>query len=136
MIGAVFLMIFKMLDGSNTLLLFVVLFISAGFSFGLLSLITGPIATEAAPLGLIASTGGVIVGIGEIFGGGVAPGIGGAIAGRFGIQHTLDLALGGLVVGTIVSLFYRETAPRKVGRSADESALDQLEDRVGGVRPV
>jgi predicted MFS family arabinose efflux permease len=135
-IGAAFLVIFKTMDGSNTLLLFVVLFISAGSSFGLLSLITGPIATEAAPLGLIASTGGVIIGIGEIFGGGVAPGVGGAIAGRFGIQHTLDLALGGLVVGIIVSLFYKETAPRKVGRSADESALDQLEDEVGGISRV
>jgi hypothetical protein len=46
------------------------------------------------------------------------------------------LALGGLVVGIIVSLCYKETAPRKISRSADESALDQLEDKVGGVSLV
>jgi hypothetical protein len=33
----------------------------------------------------------------------------------------------------VVSLFYQETAPRKVGRGAAESALDRLEDKVGGV---
>ncbi|MDB5458521.1 MAG: transporter, partial [Caulobacteraceae bacterium] len=73
------------------------------------------------------------VAVGEIFGGGVAPGLAGFLAGKFGIQYTLYLALGGLVVGVLVSLFYKETAPRKVGRSEAESALDRLEDEIGGV---
>jgi MFS family permease len=130
LVGAVFLFIFQHMGGGNPLLLGVVLFISAGFAFGLLSLITGPIASEAAPLGMIAGTTGVIVCVGEVFGGGVAPNIGGRIAGAFGIQHTLDLALAGLVVGTVVSLFYKETAPRfaKAGHGA-ESALDVFEDK-------
>jgi MFS family permease len=114
-------------------LLFVLLFISAAFSFGLLSLITGPIAAEAAPLGMIASTTGLIVAVGEIFGGGFAPGLAGFLAGKFGIQYTLYLALGGLIVGVFVSLFYKETAPRKVGKGAGESAIDQLEDKIGAV---
>jgi MFS family permease len=132
LVGAVFLVAFMNAGPGNLLVLFVLLFISAGFAFGLLSLITGPIAAEAAPLGMIASTSGMIVGVGEIFGGGFAPAIAGGIAGRYGIQYTLYMALIGLVVGVIVSLFYKETAPSKVGVSAAESALDQLEDKIGG----
>jgi hypothetical protein len=38
-----------------------------------------------------------------------------------------------LVVGVLVSLFYKETAPRKVGHGKAESSLDRLEDQIGGV---
>jgi MFS family permease len=129
-IGAVFLWMFMQLTASSgPLVLFVVLFISAGFSFGLLSLITGPIASEAAPLGMIAGATGVIVAVGEIFGGGVAPGVGGWIAQNYGIQNVLWLALAGLVVGIVVSLFYKETAPRLAKKGVgEESALDVFED--------
>jgi predicted MFS family arabinose efflux permease len=131
LIGAVFLWLFMQLTAaSGPTMLFGVLFISAGFSFGLLTLITGPISAEAAPLGMMASTGGIIIACGEIFGGGVAPAIGGYIAQNYGIQNTLWLAFGGLVVGTLVSLFYKETAPRfaKSGKGT-ESALDVFEDQ-------
>jgi predicted MFS family arabinose efflux permease len=131
LIGAVFLVLFMRTGGSNPLLLFILLFISSGFSFGLLSLITGPIAAEAAPAGMIASATGLIVSVGEIFGGGFAPAIAGGIAGQYGIQSTLYMALGGLVIGVIVSLFYKETAPRKVGHGAAELAIDRLEDEAG-----
>lgn len=129
LVGAVFLFIFMKMGAGNIPLLFLVLFISAGFSFGLLSLITGPIASEAAPLGMIAGTAGAIVAVGEIFGGGFAPAIGGQIVAKYGIQNVLWLALGGLVVGVLVSLAYKETAPKfaKAGAGA-ESALDVYED--------
>ena len=133
LVGAVFLVLFMRAGAGNLPLLFMLLFISAGFAFGLLSLITGPIAAEAAPLGMIASTTGMIVAVGEIFGGGFAPAIAGSLAGKYGIQSTLYMALAGLVVGIVVSLFFKETAPRKVGRGAAESALDRLEDQIGGV---
>jgi MFS family permease len=133
LVGAIFLVLFMRTGASNLPLLFGLLFISAAFSFGLLSLITGPIAAEAAPLGMIASTTGLVVAVGEIFGGGFAPGLAGFLAGKFGIQYTLYLALGGLIVGVFVSLFYKETAPRKVGKGAGESAIDQLEDKIGAV---
>ena len=94
-------------------------FVACFFCFGLLGLITGPIAAEAAPTGLISSTTGIIVGSGEIFGGGVAPVIAGAIAQHYGIQHTLTMALIGLSLGVVVSLLLQETAPRLVAiRSA------------------
>ncbi|MGI4880892.1 MAG: MFS transporter [Janthinobacterium lividum] len=132
-VGALFLVFFMNAGRDNLLLLFCLLFVSAAFAFGLLSLITGPISAEAAPIGMIASSSGIIIGVGEIFGGGVAPSIAGTIASSYGVQYTLYLALGGLVVGAVVSLFYRETAPSKVGKGDGESPLDKLEDRVGEV---
>jgi MFS family permease len=132
-VGAVFLLLFMHASGDNLFVLFVLLFISAGFAFGLLALITGPISAEAAPAGMIASTGGIIIGVGEIFGGGIAPLIGAAIATSYGVRYTLYLALGGLVAGVIISLFYKETAPIKVGKNEQESPLDQLEDRIGAI---
>jgi predicted MFS family arabinose efflux permease len=97
--------------------LFALLFVGCFCCFGLLGLLTGAVAAEAAPRGLVSSTTGIIVASGEIFGGGIAPVIAGAVAQHFGIQRTLTMALVGLAVGIIVCLFLRETAPRLVGRS-------------------
>jgi len=91
----------------------------------LFALITGPIATEAAPLGLISSAAGIIIGAGEIFGGGVAPAIAGAIAQKYGIQYVPYFALAGLMAGVVVSLFLQETAPSRTGGSVSD--LDKLE---------
>jgi predicted MFS family arabinose efflux permease len=128
-VGAVFVWLFIQ-QGPDPTMLFILLFIGAGFAFGLLSLITGPIAVEAAPLGLISTAAGIIIGAGEIFGGGIAPVIAGSIASSYGIQDVLYFALGGLVLGVVVSLFFKETAPRKVQGGSD---LDRLESRMGSV---
>jgi predicted MFS family arabinose efflux permease len=111
-VGALFLYAFMQTDASPGML-FVLLFAACFCCFGLLGLITGPIAAEAAPRGLVSSTAGVIIGSGEIFGGGVAPSLAGAVAQHFGLQHTLTMALTGLSIGIVVCLFLRETAPRK-----------------------
>jgi predicted MFS family arabinose efflux permease len=116
-IAAAFLYAFAK-TGANPVLLFALLFGSCFFCFGLLGLITGPIAAEAAPIGLVSSTAGIIIGSGEIFGGGIAPAIAGAIAQNYGIQHTLTMALTGLCLGVVTSLFFQETAPRKVSNPA------------------
>jgi len=96
--------------------LFALLFVACFCCFGLLGLLTGAVAAEAAPRGLVSSTTGIIVASGEIFGGGVAPVIAGAVAQHFGIQRTLTMALIGLAIGIVVSLFLRETAPRVLAR--------------------
>ena len=80
----------------------------------------------------MSTAAGIIIGIGEIFGGGVAPAIAGGIASAYGIQDTLYMALFGLLLGVVFSLFYKETAPRKVGHSQAESELDKLEDELEG----
>ncbi|WP_051481756.1 MFS transporter [Paraburkholderia nodosa] len=99
--------------GANPWLLFALLFGVALFAMGLLSLFSGPVATEAAPLGLIASTIGFVSGVGETFGGGVAPVIAGFVAQNYGIARTLDFAFYSLLLGAVVSCFLVETAPRR-----------------------
>jgi MFS family permease len=102
--------------------LFLMLFVVSFFSLGNVALITGPIATESAPAGLISSAIGIVVATGEIFGGGIAPSIGGAIAQSKGIQNILWMPLIGVALGAVVSLFLKETAPAKVGALATAPA--------------
>ena len=104
--------------GANPPALFVLLFLVSFCCLGNIALITGPISTESAPPGLISSAIGMVVGAGEIFGGGVAPIIAGAVAQNYGIENILWVALFGVSLGIFVSLFIKETAPRKIGRLA------------------
>jgi len=98
--------------------LFIMLFLVSFFSLGNVALITGPIATESAPTGLISAAIGIVVASGEIFGGGIAPVIGGAIAQNQGIQNILWMPLVGVLCGALVSLWLKETAPVKIGAVA------------------
>lgn len=125
-VAAVFLWFFIHTGGANLPMLFGLLFVAAMFNFGALAILAGPIAAEAAPAGLIASAAGLVIGAGEIFGGGIAPSIAGAIAQNSGIQYTLYFALGGQILGLVLSLFLRETAPRRVSRGGSVSELDSV----------
>src|SRR4029079_728938 len=107
--------------GANLPALFAGLFVVSFFCLGNVALITGPIATEAAPAGLISSAIGVVVGTGEIFGGGVAPSIAGYVANHYGIENTLYVALTGVTLGVVVSLLFKETAPRKTALAANRA---------------
>lgn len=115
--AAVLLVVFTRI-GAAPVALFILLFVIAFFCLGLLSLMTGPIATESVSPTMIASSVGLVSGAGEIFGGGIAPAIAGGIAQHYGIQYVLYLALGGLICGVLVSFFLLETAPRKAGGAA------------------
>jgi predicted MFS family arabinose efflux permease len=100
--------------GANPAVLFTVMFAISFFCLGVVALLTGPISTESAPPGLISSAIGIVVGAGEIFGGGIAPAIAGYVAQTYGIQNILYLALGGVALGIFVCVFLKETAPRKI----------------------
>ena len=63
---------------------------------------------------------GIVVGAGEIFGGGIAPAIAGFVAKHYGIQYILYLCLAGVTLGILVSLFLKETAPKKIHRRMDK----------------
>jgi len=99
--------------GPHPQMLFALLFGVSLFSIGLLSLLSGPVATEAAPPGLVASAIGFVSGVGETFGGGVAPVIAGFIAQHFGLARTLDFAFYSLVAGAGIAVLLVETAPRR-----------------------
>lgn len=112
---AVMLYVFRGL-GPQPVALFAVLFVSAFFTLGLVSLLSGPVATEAAPVGMVSTAIGIVVGAGEIFGGGVAPALAGFVATRFGIQNILWLPICAVLLGIGVSLLLKETAPAKLRR--------------------
>jgi predicted MFS family arabinose efflux permease len=104
--------------GADFWALYGLMFLISVFSFGILAMMTGPVASEAVPVALTASATGLISGTGEIFGGGAAPAISGYIAQHYGIQNVLYVGMGGMCVGLAISLFLKETAPRKVGGAA------------------
>jgi predicted MFS family arabinose efflux permease len=112
--------------GANLSALFALLLVAAFFNFGALAILAGPIPAEAAPAGLIASAAGIVIGAGEIFGGGFAPAIAGGIAQSYGIQYTLYFALGGQIAGIAVSALLQETAPRKSG-SGSRAVVSELD---------
>ena len=112
-LAAVFTYLFTQAGADNLTALFWLIFFAALFNFSALAILAGPVAAEAAPLGMVASVAGLVIGAGEIFGGGVAPAIAGQIAAASGIQHVFTFTIGSLVVGFIVALFLKETAPRK-----------------------
>jgi len=127
-IAAVFLWVFIHTGASSLGMLFGLLFVAAMFNFGALAILAGPIPAEAAPVGLIASAAGLVIGAGEIFGGGIAPVVAGGIAQHAGLQYTLYFALGGQIVGLVLALFLQETAPRRA-KTASGGIVSEL-DRV------
>jgi MFS family permease len=112
---AVMLIVFRGL-GAQPVELFAVLFAASFFTLGLVSLLSGPVATEAAPPGMISTSIGLVVGAGEIFGGGIAPALAGFVAAHFGIQNILWLPIGAVMLGVVVSLLLKETAPARLRR--------------------
>ncbi|MEO5706591.1 MAG: MFS transporter [Alteraurantiacibacter sp.] len=113
--AAIFTWLFTQAGAESLSTLFWLLFFAALFNFSALATLAGPIAAEAAPLGMVASVAGLVIGAGEIFGGGVAPIIAGQIAGSRGIEHVFTFTIAGLVLGFVIALFLKETAPRRVG---------------------
>jgi MFS family permease len=114
-LAAVFTYLFAQADASSLPTLFWLLFFASLFNFSALAILAGPVAAEAAPIGMIASVAGLVIGAGEIFGGGVAPSIAGQIAGTYGLPAVFTFTISGLVLGFVIALFLKETAPRKTG---------------------
>jgi MFS family permease len=116
LLAAVFMYLFAQAGPENTTMLWVLLFFASMFNFAALAILAGPVAAEAAPPGMLASMAGFVIFAGEFVGGGAAPMIATRIAGgEHGLKGVLYFAISGLVVGFLVALFLKETAPRKTG---------------------
>jgi MFS family permease len=112
--AALFVYLFTQAGPDNTTTLWILLFFASLFNFAALAILAGPVAAEAAPPGMLASMAGFVIFAGEFIGGGAAPMIATRIAGgEYGLRGTLYFAAIGLVVGFIVALFLKETAPRR-----------------------
>jgi predicted MFS family arabinose efflux permease len=75
--------------GNSVVILFTFLFFVHFFNNALIALTVGPLCIEAVPASLMATASGLVIAVGELFGGGLAPVIVGRVAQRFGIEHVL-----------------------------------------------
>jgi MFS family permease len=98
--------------GPQPLKLFFLVFFTMWSVFANVTLTVGPLTVESVPAKLMTTASGIVVGTGEVFGGGVAPTIGGYIAQHIGIQNILYVAISGMALGIVVAVSVKETAPR------------------------
>jgi MFS family permease len=78
---------------------------------GTFPLFMGTVPSETIPARYVATSLGMVVGLGEILGGVSAPAIAGRAADHYGLQAPLIIMVVCAVVGTVLALFLRETAP-------------------------
>ncbi|MGS0625828.1 MFS transporter [Ralstonia sp. VS2407] len=115
--AAVFLTLLTRTRADPTMLFFY-LMLTLLFVFSLITLTVGPLSAESVPAKLMSTASGLVVGIGEVFGGGVAPAIAGHVAKHFGIQYIMVLGFIALAVGFVVALSLKETAPSHARQTA------------------
>jgi hypothetical protein len=72
-VGALISLVLLAKTGAHVPLLFSLLFMVHFFNNALITLTVGPLCSESVPAGLMATASGVVIAVGELFGGGVAP---------------------------------------------------------------
>ena len=113
-IGAAAGLYVLMHTGAEPARLFASVAVTLFFVFSMICLTVGPISAESVPATLMSTASGIVIGTGEIFGGGIAPVIAGYVAQHYGIQYVLHLAAIALAIGLVVVLLLKETAPAKL----------------------
>jgi len=78
---------------------------------GTFPLFMGTVPSETIPARYVATSLGMVVGLGEILGGVGAPAIAGRAADHYGLQAPIMIMGVCAIVGTVLALFLRETAP-------------------------
>jgi len=91
--------------GANPPVLFAVLFIAAFMNTGVIAINVGPLTSGSVPPIIAATATGLVVGIGEIFGGALAPAVAGGLADVVGIPVIVKIALGAIGVAIPLVLF-------------------------------
>jgi predicted MFS family arabinose efflux permease len=117
-IGAAVFLVLLSRTGPNPTLLFTYLMLTLLFVFSMITLTVGPLSAESVPAKLMSTASGLVVGVGEVFGGGVAPVIAGYVAQHFGIQYIMYLGFIALALGFVVALCLKETAPSRLRAQA------------------
>jgi len=99
-------------SGPDVPRLFFFLFFAMFGNLALITLTVGPLCAEAVPPGLMATASGVVIAVGELFGGGLAPVLAGIVAHNFGIQHVLWLPIVVIALAFLLCIGIREIKPR------------------------
>jgi MFS family permease len=85
---------------------------------GTFPLFMGTVPSETIPARYVATSLGMVVGLGEILGGVSAPAIAGRAADHYGLRAPVMMMAVCAVVGTVLALFLRETAPIRLARES------------------
>ncbi len=85
---------------------------------GTFPLFMGTVPSETIPARYVATSLGMVVGLGEILGGVSAPAIAGRAADLYGLQAPIMIMAACAIVGTVLALFLRETAPIRLSRTS------------------
>lgn len=88
--------------GAEPAALFAALFIATFMNAGVVAINVGPLTSAAVPRHLTTSATGVVVGLGEIVGGALAPAVAGVLAQKIGITVIPQMALWAIVAGLVV----------------------------------
>lgn len=83
---------------------------------GCFTLFMATIPAETVPREVMATALGMIMGVGELVGGFVAPTVAGFAADRFGLSIVMWMSCGGALLAAVLALFLKETAPAVLRR--------------------
>lgn len=106
--GGIGLILF-MRAGTNPVAMFGLLFLINFATSAAIALIVGPIAAEAVPPALMATASGLVIFVGEVFGGGLLPIAAGYMIDHFGIERFLLLPIATMLVAAVLSTMLVET---------------------------
>lgn len=91
--------------GAEPSLLFVLLFGASFMNGGVLVINVGPLTNESVPAAIAATATGLVVGVGEIFGGALMPAVAGGLADAMGIAVILKVAIVATAVAVPLVVF-------------------------------
>lgn len=94
---------------------------------GCIPVVLATIPSETVPRQYIAQTLGLVMGIGELAGGFLAPVTAGWSADQFGLQAPFLIATGATVVGSLIAFFLVETAPVLRGKKSNSTNPDAIQ---------
>lgn len=92
---------------------------------GCFTLFMATIPAETVPREVMATALGMIMGIGELVGGFVAPTVAGFAADRFGLSIVMWMSCAGALLAAVLSLFLKETAPAVLRRQVAATSILQ-----------
>jgi fucose permease len=102
--GALLSLVLLANTGPHVVPLFAGLFFVHFFNNALITLTVGPLCAEAVPVALMATASGLVIAVGELFGGGIAPVLVGHLAQQLGIEQILKLPIAMLGVGLLLCM--------------------------------
>jgi MFS family permease len=103
--------------GADPALLFAVLFVATFLNAGVVAITVGPLTHGSVPPRLATTATGIVVGLGEVVGGALAPAIAGGLAQHVGISVIPTIALVAISVGTVIVAFgIKEPDPAQAAR--------------------